>query len=107
MDEKVQGLTAFRREAVNVAAQQSVQNSDEADRRRKVWLVLETAHDNWHYPSPKNVSLLRVLGEDACMVCEDRFDELETKGLWQAGETKMFRPLILRQEAEVIEYLKG
>jgi len=53
------------------------------------------------------VSLLRVLGEDACMVCEDRFDELETKGLWQAGETKMFRPLILRQEAEVIEYLKG
>jgi hypothetical protein len=96
VDEKVQCFSAFCREAGDVAAQESVEDTDEANRRGKIGLVLQAAHDEGHHPPAQDVSLLWVLREDPCMVCEDGFDELETKGLGQACEPKMFRSLVFR-----------
>lgn len=41
--------------------------------------------------------------EDIRVIGEDGFNEFETEGLWQVGETEECRPLAFCKESDVVE----
>lgn len=50
------------------------------------------------------MGLFRVARDGAGMVCQDRLDKLQAKGLWETGKPEVLGPLRLGQKAEIVEY---